>query len=73
MKKAMDTKVDLSWFTEGLNVCDLDEVYRKSSVFGNSYLKITKEQHEMRKKGKVLYEVDEYGTFIVLEREEDEK
>ena len=59
------------WFDEELKVCEVDEVCRKDSIFGNSYYRITEEQLELLRQGKVLYDIDEYGTFIMLERSED--
>ena len=55
------------WFNEFLKECDMDEVCRRSSIFGNCYFKITKEQLESLKNGKVLFDVAEYGLFIILE------
>lgn len=59
----------LKWFTDALKVCEIDEVCRRSSIFGNSFFTITKEQLEALKEGKVLYDIDEYGTFIALEED----
>lgn len=55
------------WFDDELKVCDVDEVCRWSSIFGNSYYKIKKEQLDALKNGKVLFDVGEYGTFLILE------
>lgn len=55
------------WFDDSMRICDVDEVCENRSPFGNNYFKITKEQLKALKKGKVLYYVDEYGTFIILE------
>lgn len=60
-------RADKYWFTDELSVCEIGDVCRKNSIFGNSYLKITKDQLKALKEGKVLYEIDEYGTFIILE------
>ena len=57
-----------SWFDDELKVCEVDEVCRKNSIFGNDYFAITEEDIELLRQGKVLYSVDEYGTFIMLKR-----
>lgn len=64
-----DCESNPNWFTDELQVCDVDEVCRRSSIFGNSYFKITREQLKLLEQGKVLFEIEEYGTFIVLEEE----
>lgn len=58
-------------FREEFSVCDIDESCQKESIFGNRYFKIGKEDIEALKEGKVLYYVDEYGTFIALKEEGD--
>ena len=68
--KCKDCRSNRSWFDDKLNVCPVWNVCEKASIFGNRYYKITKEQLEALKAGMVLYDVDEYGTFIVLEQEE---
>lgn len=55
------------WFDDELLECEIDEVCRRSSIFGNGYYKITKKQLEALKNGKVLFTVGEYGTFLILE------
>ena len=57
---------DKSWFTDKLKLCEVGEVCRRASIFGNAYYAITPEQIELLKQGKVLYDLDEYGTFIML-------
>lgn len=57
------------WFTDALKVCEMDEVCRRASIFGNSFFVITKEQLEALREGKVLYDIAEYGTFIILEED----
>ena len=54
----------LSYFDEKLDVCEIEEVCEKSSIFGNSFFFLTDDDIEKLKSGKVLFEVDEYGTFI---------
>ena len=58
---------DRSWFTDKLQVCEVGEVCRQCSIFGNAYFKITAEQLDALKDGKVLFDIDEYGTFIMLD------
>ena len=67
--KCENCRSDKSWFTDSLGVCDEGEVCIRGSIFGNSYFVITAEQLEQLKQGKVLYDLDEYGTFIMLEQE----
>ena len=59
-----------SWFDlpDKLEVIEVDEMCRRSSTFGNAFFKITKEQLKALEDGKVLFNLDEYGTFIMLER-----
>ena len=57
------------WFDEEFEVCEVDEVCRKDSIFGNSYLKLTEKDIETLRHGKVLYQMGEYGTFIALVEE----
>ena len=61
-----------SWFDDPdkLEVIEVDEVCRKSSIFGNAFFKITKEQLQALSEGKVLFNRDEYGTFIALDTTE---
>lgn len=56
------------WFTDPLEVCNVDEVCRNESIFGNGYFRITKKQLDDLQNGKVLYDLSEYGTFIMLEQ-----
>lgn len=60
-------KSNYSWFHDDLKECSIDEVCRRASIFGNSFFRITREQLTELEQGKVLYDIDEYGTFIVLE------
>ena len=61
-----------SWFDDPdkLEVIEMDEMCRRGSIFGNSFFKITKEQLKALKDGKVLFNRDEYGTFIALDKTE---
>lgn len=59
------------WFDDELSVCEVDEVCRKASIFGNALFRITREQLAELEHGKVLYAIDEYGTFILLEGEDN--
>lgn len=61
---------DESWFTDKLQRCSIGEVCRRSSIFGNTYFKLTSDDVEALKRGEVLFDLDEYGTFIMLERED---
>ena len=57
------------WFNEPseFNVININEMCRRRSIFGNDYFVITNKQIEQLKKGKVLCDIGEYGTFILLE------
>ena len=57
----------LEWFDDEFEVCEVDEVCRNCSPFGNSYIKLTENDIEQLRQGKVLYQMGEYGTFIALE------
>ena len=63
----------IEWFNDvdEMNLCEIDQVCRNTSIFGNYYFKITNEHIEQLRKGKVIYHRDEYGMFIVLEMESE--
>lgn len=52
------------WLDERLDVCDINAMCEKSSIFGNEYYYVTDEDIEALKSGKVLYKRSEYGIFI---------
>ena len=55
------------WFIEDVDTFEFDEVCQHSSIFGNTYSLITKEDLDSLQNGKVLYIDDgEYGHFIML-------
>ena len=58
----------ISKFDERLRVCEIDEVCEKSSIFGNTLFLLTDDDIEALKSGKVLFDIDEYGTFIAYEK-----
>lgn len=58
------TPTTIDRFDERLDLCEINEVCECGSIYGNSYFAITDEDIESLKAGKVLYMVDEYGTFI---------
>lgn len=66
VKKCVPTTISV--FDEQLDICEVEQVCEKSSIFGNSYFFITDEDIELLKSGKVLFEVDEYGTFIAYKK-----
>lgn len=70
-RKCEKCESNISWFDDELKACDVDEVCRRDSIFGNTYYKITEEQIEALRNGKVLYDIGEYGTFIILDRSEN--
>lgn len=57
------------WFDKPseFNAININEMCRRRSIFGNDYFVITNKQIEQLKKGKVLFYIDEYGMFILLE------
>jgi len=64
-----ENRSDASWFTNKLQRCQVGEVCRQDSVFGNGYYKLTMDDVEALKRGEVLFDhVGEYGTFIMLEQ-----
>lgn len=67
-----NSRSDASWFTDELEVCDVGDACRNGSIFGNAFFAITPEQLELLKQGRVLYNLDEYGTFIMLKKEVEE-
>lgn len=50
-----------------LGRCDADEVCRNYSPWGNYCYIITDDDIEALKTGCVLYNVDEYGTFLIYQ------
>lgn len=53
-----------------LDQCEIDQVCRKCSIFGNDLIVITDEDIEALKNGKVLYKVGEYGLFLAYKKDE---
>lgn len=51
-------------FVDELKETEPKDICKNSSLFGNFYFGITKEQLERLKNGAVLYCTDEYGMFI---------
>ena len=60
-------KENFTEWKEDVEVLPIDQIYEKGSLFGNYHIAINSEQLEELKKGKVLYCLDEYGVFIVLD------
>lgn len=62
---------DASWFDDAdeLKIIEPDEMCRRGSIFGNAYFKITTEHLQALVHGKVLFNLGEYGTFIMLDRD----
>ena len=55
------------WFDMELEVINIEQVPKKRSLLGNSYFILKPKDVEALKRGKVLCELDEYGTFIMLD------
>ena len=68
-KKIINRKEIRKWFDMELEIIDISQVPKKQSLFGNSYFILTKEDVKALKRGRVLYDLDEYGTFIMLDPE----
>lgn len=62
--------VTSGWFNDRLEQCEMNEVCQNNSIYGNYYFVITDEDIEALKEEKILYALDEYGTFIRYESEE---
>lgn len=61
----------IDFFQEGeIDQCEMEQVCRKCSLYGNDFIIITDEDIEALKNGKVLYWVDEYGTFLAYKKGE---
>ena len=59
-----------NFLEESLDRCEIDQVCRNCSIFGNDLIAITDEDIEALKQGKVLYKLDEYGLFLVYKKGE---
>lgn len=60
-------------FREGeLAQCDMDQVCRKCSIWGNDFIVLTDEDIEALQNGKVLYRIDEYGMFLAYKKGEED-
>lgn len=67
--KCKKCKSSASWFDNTFGVCDVEKVCRLSSLWGNDYFKITMDDLQEMINGKALCSIDEYGTFIILDKE----
>lgn len=54
----------LDKLTDKLEIIDPEDMCFKQSAFGSNWFYITEEQIQALRNGKVLYTLDEYGTFI---------
>lgn len=61
---------DETWFDGKFKRCLIGDVCREGSIFGNECYKLTMDDIEALKRGEVLFDVGEYGTFIMLEQTE---
>ena len=68
-KERVCTPTTISEFYERLRVCDIDEVCEKSSIFGNALFVLDDDDIEALKGGKVLFDIDEYRTFIAYKKD----
>ena len=58
-------------FDEVLSTCEIGETCERASIFGNCFYRLTDEDIDALKAGKVLFSVDEYGFFIAYQKKED--
>lgn len=56
---------------EELDQCEIDQVCRKCSIYGNDLIVITDEDIKALKSGKILYRIDEYGLFLAYKKGEN--
>lgn len=67
--KCIPSTIDM--FESGkLQQCEINQVCRKCSIFGSDFILLTDEDIEALKNGKVLYLIDEYGTFLAYKKGE---
>jgi hypothetical protein len=64
--------LDISHFTDKFDTCEMNDVCRRASIFGNAFYTLTDEDIEKLKSGKVLFDIDEYGTFIAYKKGDTE-
>ncbi|MCH5315739.1 MAG: hypothetical protein J1E81_07485 [Eubacterium sp.] len=60
---------DISWCNQRLEICELNQICRNASPFGNYCFYITDDDIEKLKQGKILFDLDEYGIFIGYRKE----
>ena len=58
-------------FDEVFSTCEIGETCERESIFGNYLYRLTDEDIDALKAGKVLFSVDEYGVFIAYQKKED--
>lgn len=61
-----------SFRNDELLQCEMDQVCRKCSIYGNDFILLTDKEIDALKAGKDLYMVDEYGTFLAYEERREE-
>lgn len=61
---------NLDWFEDEFGQCEINEVCEKCSIYGNDCFLLTKKDIDALKSGKVLFSLDQYGTFIAYKKEE---
>lgn len=57
--------------SEVFSTCEIGETCERASDYGNYLYRITDEDIDALKAGKVLFSVDEYGVFIAYQKKED--
>lgn len=72
LKRYKCQPASVEWFDEKFEVIEMADVCRNGSIFGNAYFAITDDDIKALKEGKVLFDLDEYGTLIAYKRSNDE-
>lgn len=60
---------DINCFSDHFSQCDIDDVCRLASIYGNDLFVLTDENIEALKAGKIIFSVGEYGTFVAYKKE----
>lgn len=70
-KKHKCQPASAEWFDEKFETIEMADVCRNGSLFGNDFFALTDDDINALKEGKVLFYLDEYGTFIAYKRSDD--
>lgn len=64
--KCKPSSIDWLREAESMTIIEVNQMCAHGSIFGNHYIGLDLEDLEALKEGKILYHIDEYGTFIGL-------